>query len=175
MDEVKVIGKVLLNMKNEKFSGLAMSVDDMCNLHDLYQDLDSSEPVPAEYMLQILWRDFTSHFDVIGPFYSFKSTIDSKVVIETLFETMRVFNNHGFKTIAVACDGASSNMAAIKLLTTGKRGAFGCSDDGDSDHKVEPWFKNPFSPDLDVFFIICPSHQVCKIVNRFCRVKYFSH
>ena len=40
-----------------------------------------------------------------------------------------MFHNHGFKTIAVVCDGASSNMAAIKLLTTAKRGAFGFSDD----------------------------------------------
>ena len=174
-DEVKVIGKVLLNMKNEKFSGLAMSVEEMCNLHDLYQDLDSSEPVPAEYMLQFLWRDFTSHFDVIGPFYSFDSTIDSKIVIETLFETMRVFRNHGFKTIAVVCDGASSNMAAIKLLTTGKRGAFGFSDDNSKKHAVEPWFKNPFAPDLDVFCIICPSHQVGTVDHfKFGRVRYIS-
>ncbi len=127
-DEVKVIGKVLLNMKNENCSALAVLEDEMCNLHDLYQDLNSSEPVPAEYMLQFLRKCFTSHFNVIGPFYSFNPTIDSKVVIETLFERTQVFHNNGFKTIAVVCDGASSNMAAIKLLTTGKRGAFGFSD-----------------------------------------------
>ena len=126
-------------------------------------------------MLQFLWRDFTSHFDVTGPFYSFHSTIDSKIVIETLFETMRVFRNHGFKTIAVVCDGASSNMAAIKLLTTGKRGAFGFSDDNSKKHAVEPWFKNPFAPDLDVFCIICPSHQVGTVDHfKFGRVRYIS-
>eukprot|EP00794_Sanderia_malayensis_P001108 gene1108-455_t len=126
-DEVKVIGKVMLNMKNEKFLGLAMSEDEMCSLHDIYKNLDSVEPVAAEYMLQYLWRDLTSDFDVIGPFYSFKATIDNTIVIETLLETMRSFHNYGFKTTSVVCDGASSNMAAIKLLTTGKRGAFGVS------------------------------------------------
>eukprot|EP00794_Sanderia_malayensis_P001124 gene1124-478_t len=37
-DEVKVIGKVMLNMKNEKFLGLAMSEDEMCSLHDIYKN-----------------------------------------------------------------------------------------------------------------------------------------
>eukprot|EP00794_Sanderia_malayensis_P006654 gene6654-7400_t len=164
-DEVKVIGKVMLNMKNEKFLGLAMSEDEMCSLHDIYKNLDSVEPVAAEYMLQYLWRDLTSDFDVIGPFYSFKATIDNTIVIETLLETMRSFHNYGFKTTSVVCDGASSNMAAIKLLTTGKRGAFGVSDDPMAKHHVEPWFENPFDSDLKVFCIICPSHQLKNMVN----------
>eukprot|EP00794_Sanderia_malayensis_P001123 gene1123-477_t len=42
-------------------------------------------------------------------------------------------------------------MAAIKLLTTGKRGAFGVSDDPMAKHHVEPWFENPFDSDLKVF------------------------
>ncbi len=114
-----------------------------------------------------MWRDLTSDFDVIGPFYSFKETIDNTIVIETLFQTMRLFHNYGFKTNSVVCDGASSNMAAIKLLTTGKRGAFGVSDDQTAKHKVEPWFKNPFDSDLNVFCIICPSHQVCSFNEIF--------
>eukprot|EP00794_Sanderia_malayensis_P014565 gene14565-16067_t len=142
-DEVKVIAKVLLNMKNEKFIGLAMNEDEMNNLHDIFSALQSSEPVPAEYILQFLWRDFTSSFDVIGPYFSLKSAIDHQIITETLFETMRVFHSYGFKTSAVVCDGASSNLAAIKLITTQKRGAYGSSDACDK-HKVEPCFRNPF-------------------------------
>ncbi len=69
-DEVKVIGKVVLNMKNETFLGLAMDEDEMNNLHDIYRSLESKEPTPAEYMLQFLWRDLTSSYDIIGPYFS---------------------------------------------------------------------------------------------------------
>ncbi len=101
----------------------------------------------------------TSKFDVIGPYYSLSSTLNHHTIIQTLFDTMRVFHNHGFKTSAIVCDGASCNLAAIKLLTTGNRGAYGVSNEPDK-HKVEPWFKNPFDPERNVYFVICPSHQV---------------
>ena len=137
-----------------------MDVDDLNSLHDIYQSLESTEPTPAEYMLQYLWRDLTSSFDIIGPYFSLRSTINNTTVIETLLETMRVFNNYNFKTIGVLCDGARSNMAAIKLLSNGKVAAYGTSDVYTSKHEVKPWFQNPFDPDIDVFFVICPSHQV---------------
>ncbi len=156
---MKVIAKVLLNMKNEKFIGLAMNEDEMKNLHDIFSALQSSEPVPAEYILKFLWRDFTFSFDVIGPYFSLKSTIDHRIITETLFETLRVFHNYGFKTSRVVCDGASSNLAAIKFITTQKRGAYGSNDECDK-HKVEPSFRNPFDATIEVYFIICPSHQV---------------
>ena len=125
--------------------------------------MSHSEPLPAEYILQFLWRDFTSSFDVIGPYFSLKSTIDHQILTETLFETMRVFHNYGFKTSAIVCDGASSNLAAIKLITTQKKGAYGSSNERDK-HKVEPCFKNPFDATLEVYFVICPSHQVYTVL-----------
>lgn len=166
-DEVKVIGKVVLNMKNETFLGLAMDEDEMNNLHDIYRSLESREPTPAEYMLQFLWRDLTSSYDIIGPYFSLRSTINHSIVIDTLLETMRAFNNYNFKTICVVCDGASSNMAAIKLLSMDKVGAYGTSGDDTNKHEVKPWFQNPFDPAIDVFFVICPSHQVLHLLSIF--------
>ena len=158
-DEVKVMAKVMLNMKNEQFIGLAMSESEMTHLHDIYHCLASKDPVPAEYVLQFLWRDLTSKFDVIGPYYSLNSTINHHITIETLYETMRVFHNHGFKTNAIVCDGASCNLAPIKLLTTGKKGAYGVCNEREK-HNVQPWFINPYDPTTYVYFVICPSHQV---------------
>ncbi len=54
-DEVKVIGKVMMNMKNEQVIGLSMTESEMANLHDIYHSLASGDPVPAEYVLQFLW------------------------------------------------------------------------------------------------------------------------
>ncbi len=113
-EEVKVIAKVAMNMKSEQFMGLAMTEEEMTNIHDIYKLLSSDSAVPAEYMLQYLWRDLTSSYDIIGPYFSLKSTIDHHIVIETLFETMRVYHNYGFETRVIVCDGASSNLSANK-------------------------------------------------------------
>lgn len=77
---------------------------------------------------------------------------------------MQAFNNYNFRTICVVCDGASSNMAAIKLISMDKVGAYGTSDDGTNKHEVKPWFQNPCDPTIDFFFVICPSHQVLHLL-----------
>ena len=141
-----MIGKVAMNMKNEKFLGLAMTEDEFHNLHDVFQTLQSTDPVPAEYTLQFLWRDMTSSYDIIGPYFSVKATVDHPIVVKTLMETIRAFSNFGLKTACVVCDGASSNLAAIKLITSGERGAYGVSADASDKHRVQLCFKNPFDP-----------------------------
>lgn len=40
----------------------------------------------------------------------------TKFLIATLFETMHAFQMYGFETKATVCDGASYNLAAIKML-----------------------------------------------------------
>ena len=32
-------------------------------------------------------------------------------------------------------------------------------------HKIEPWFQNPFDPSRRIFWVICPSHQVIKMIQ----------
>jgi len=49
---------------------------------------------------------------------------------------------HGFKTMAVVCDGASANLKAMKYLTTLRSGAYGINDDP---HYVKPWMMNPWT------------------------------
>ena len=46
--------------------GLAMSSADMASLADLYATLDEDKTKHTNYVLQFLWRDMTSKFDVIG-------------------------------------------------------------------------------------------------------------
>ena len=42
----------------------------------------------------------------------------------------------------------------------GRRGAFGTAAYQEDPHQVFPWLENPFEPRLQVFFVICPSHQM---------------
>lgn len=48
--------------------GLAMTLEDMSCLHDAYEALDPDALIKSTtYILQFLWRDRTSSFDIVGP------------------------------------------------------------------------------------------------------------
>jgi len=42
-----------------------------------------------------------------------------------LMDAMFKFHKFGFKTVAVVCDGASSNLSMIKLMSGGEAKAYG--------------------------------------------------
>ena len=104
--------------------GLAMSPEDLSSLHDVYAMLDDEQPQQASYMLQFVWRDLTSSFDIIGPYYSSSESMKSKFILACIYETMKIFQLYRFQTSAIVCDGASPNLTALKT-TTGISGAYG--------------------------------------------------
>lgn len=68
---MQVQSKIIWNSANSTITGFAMSSVDMASLHDVYEGLDEEEGChKTEYMLQFLWRDISSHFDVVGPYSS---------------------------------------------------------------------------------------------------------
>ena len=142
-DEVKVVSRLLWNSRSQEVIGLAMSPEDMSSLHDIYLTLSSNEsPQQATYMLQFLWRDLTSCFDIVGPYYSSSESLKSKFIVACVYETM-VFQLHHFQTSVLICDGASSNMTALKT-TTGTSGAYGISSTLNQRHTISsPRFENP--------------------------------
>ena len=164
-DEVKVVSSLLWNSRNQKLVGLAMTSKEQASLHDVYQMLDGSETTQqTSYILQFLWRDLTSSFDIVGPYFTYSGSLASKFILACVLETLRLFQMHGFKTSVLVCDGAASNLTTIKA-TMGVHGAFGMCSDKNDPHRVEPCFINPFNPPNKVYWIICPSHQV--IINFF--------
>ena len=68
-DEVKVVTRLMWNSKSQRLIGLAMSSDEQASLHDVYQFLNDDKALQTSYILQFLWRDLTSSFDIIGPYY----------------------------------------------------------------------------------------------------------
>ena len=152
--------RLMWNSRSQKIIGLAMSVDDMSTLHDAYQLVNEvSAREHTSYILQFLWRDLTSSFDVVGPYYTSSSQLESKFIVSCVFQTLRLFYLYCFHTCALVCDGASANVSALKT-TCGTSGAYGVSNCTDDLHKVEPYFCNPFEPGRKLFWVICPSHQV---------------
>ena len=42
---------------------------EMSSLANIYQTLDQDTATQTSYILQFLWRDLTSDFDIIGPYF----------------------------------------------------------------------------------------------------------
>ena len=114
-DEVKVACQLLWNSRSNTLMGLAMTSKDQASLNDVYKLLkDADDSKQTSYILQFLWRDLTSEYDIVGPYFTSSSTVDAKFVMSCVFETIRLFQFHRLKTSLVVCNGASSNISAIK-------------------------------------------------------------
>ena len=109
--------------------------------------------------MQFLWRDLTPSFDVLGPYYCSSGTLECKVIIGVVLETIKVFHVFEFETSLLVYDGAISNLSAIKQ-TIGVSGVFGCDPSQADPNTIAPSFANPFYPTKRIHWLICPSHQV---------------
>ena len=129
-----------------------MSSDDLSSLHDIFEGLNEDDKCQkTSYVLQFLWRDLSSEFDVIGPYFNCPSSMEAPYLHGMLTRTMLAFSQFGFNIRALLCDGASSNLGLMKLL---------CGyENSEAIDITKPYFKSPFDG-KNVFLIVCPSHQV---------------
>jgi hypothetical protein len=156
-DEVEVVCRLMWNSRCQKIVGLAMLSDDLASLQDIYQLIDcDAKTQQTSYIMQFLWRDLTSGFDIVGPYFTSRKTFENKTILSCLLETLQNFHVHGFKTCLLVCDAASANVSTIKA-TCGDSGAYGLSPDLIDHHKVSPYFQHPFDPTRKLFWMICPS------------------
>ena len=91
--------------------------------NDIYLSLKEDQAQQTSYILQFLWRDLTSDFDIIGPYFTSAKTMDSKFILSCVLETIKLFHLHGLSTSLLVCDGASTNLFTIKA-THGYSGAY---------------------------------------------------
>ena len=62
--------KLLWSSRSQKFIGHAMTHEELTTLGDIYRSPQTGfHQKRTSYVLQTLWRDSTSDFDVIGPHY----------------------------------------------------------------------------------------------------------
>jgi len=77
--------KLLWNSRNQKFVGHAMNHEEMATLCDIYRTLQPGfRQKRTSYVLQTLWRDLTSDFDVVGPHYTSDGTMSVSLVIHAI-------------------------------------------------------------------------------------------
>ena len=89
----------------------------MSSLHDIYQEISTSGEIKkTSYFLQFLWRDITSNYDIIGPYYKSENRLDHKFIMICVLENMHLLSMYGFDVILLICDGASANLQLLKLL-----------------------------------------------------------
>ena len=159
-DEVHVVSRLMWNSRNQKLVGFAMNHEDMSCLLDVYRIIEKDNKTRnTDQILQFLWRDLTSAFDVVGPYYTGSGSFESKHLVGIVLETMKVFHLFGFNTSVLVCDGASMNLTTIKA-TMGVSGVFSRNETASDVNAISPSFSNPFNPSRNIHWLICPSHQV---------------
>ena len=80
---------------------------------------------------------------IVGPYFT---SVDSKVILTCVLETIKLFQHHGLKTSLLVCDGCAANLTTIKI-THGHCGAYSILDAASTDrYEIKPWLINPFSP-----------------------------
>ena len=156
-DETKVQSKIMFSMTGSKVMGFAMTPDELPFLHDIFSSLDQESEMKTNNVLQFIWRDLThTATALLAP----TSTVPRPLISLCLCQ---VFSLYYFRIKAMVCDGASSNLSLLKVLSDYKRTQLPL-EAGDGIHQFLPQIKftNPYDPssDGDVFMIICPSHQV---------------
>lgn len=99
-DEVKVACQLIWNSRSQTLSGLAMTSKDLSSLNDVYRILQQPDsPKQTSYILQFLWRDLTSNYDIVGPYFTCSESVDGKFIYACIFETLRLFQAHGLKQV----------------------------------------------------------------------------
>ena len=69
-----------------------MSEKEQASLHDIYQLFDDDQHTKmTNYIVQFLWRDLTSSFDIVGPYYTSEVVVTAKFHSACVFETIKVF------------------------------------------------------------------------------------
>ena len=143
-----------------------MTPNDLSSLNDIYRVLQDPTANQTSYILQFLWRDLTSSYNIVGPYFTCSASVECKFVTACILETIQLFQYHNLKTSLLVCDGGSANAATIKA-SHGCHGAYSVKEDQNDKFEVKPWMINPFNPPNKIFWIICPSHQVLRIVLYF--------
>ena len=91
-DEIKVISSLIWNSRSHHLVGLAMSPQEQANLQDIFATFDSTSRIKqTNYILQFLWRDLASNFDIVGPYFTSENPMTAKYIIACVLETVKLF------------------------------------------------------------------------------------
>ena len=110
------------NSASRKTLRLALSADELSYLDDACDQVNPArDPLPAEFNIQFLWKDTSSD-------WCFGSIFFQCIKLRSPLCDCSYQGNHAhfpcfdFLVIGLVCDGASTNLAAIKLMCHKERG-----------------------------------------------------
>ena len=66
-----------MELKDHCIIGLAMTEKEQASLHDVFHK--GHCVLQTSYILQFLWRDLTSSFDIVGPYFTGDSEEDTSL------------------------------------------------------------------------------------------------
>ena len=90
--------------KNNEIVGLAVSEDVLRSLHDLYASVKDEKGLHMEsHILQFLWRDLSSNFDVIRTYFTSDSAMEVKFATSCVLEAMLSFESFHFGVRGLVC------------------------------------------------------------------------
>ena len=91
-DEVKVISSLIWNSGSHHLVHLAMSPQEQANLEDIFAIFDPTSYInQTNYILQFFWRDLTSSFDIVGPYFTRENPMKAKYDKVGVLETVKLF------------------------------------------------------------------------------------
>ena len=93
-----------------------MAEDELPVLCDVYSSVIQSGCRKASYIVQFLWRDLTSGYDMIGPYFPVPNSMDANTLQQFFMLCLKSFSAYGFRVSIVLWDGASSNLTLLKML-----------------------------------------------------------
>ena len=156
--------KVAWNLKGGGITGFTIPEDELKVLHDVYSSTVQFGAQKTSHVMQFLWRDITSGYDLVGPYFPIEKSKASSTLQEFVMLCLKAFTSYGFKVAIILCDGASSNLTVLKMLTGYERSQFPVNEAADTLHGkyyLDVSFSNPEDPlGRPIFAMICPSHQV---------------
>lgn len=133
---LKIQRKVAWNLKGAGITGYSASAEELKVLQDVvYSTAVQTGSQKASYIVQFLWRDLTSGFDLIGPYFLVESSMSSNVLQELIMLCLEALSSYGFKVSILLWDGESSNLTVLKLLSGNPKAQFPMNSDAEKTPK----------------------------------------
>jgi hypothetical protein len=114
-DEVKIRGGCMMNPSSNLTDGFCMEVEELHNLADVYTHIGGGEQPVCQYVMTSMWRCLDSPFEVLGPIMASPKGLNSRAIHKYVWRCIEEFHQAGFQTDMTVCDGATPNLAFVKI------------------------------------------------------------
>lgn len=159
LDSMKCIDGLVFNSSEGSVVGI--SCQDPTIVGDLF-DNTPRQVSNTQYILQFLWRDEASKFDVLGPWFTHNRDFNSPQLDAIFWKVIQHYSAVRMHVNLVVCDAASFNISFITNLCCGDEGQ---TNSNPKSATFEPKCTNPFT-ERDIWFIVDPSHMLKNVRNQ---------